>query len=106
MLSDRSKVLIVVGSAAVIVFFLAWAGVFQGVDAGEILLAAFIIAFVLLRWWLGCVIGRAAEKRRCGRTGWVIFSLLGPLIVWMVYLIFVHWRPVVTAPGIEQTPSA
>jgi hypothetical protein len=50
-------------------------------------------AVILLRWWLGSLIGRAAQRRLCGYLGWVIASLIfGPLLVWIVYLIFVHWR--------------
>jgi hypothetical protein len=106
MLSDRSKISIILGSGFLIVCLLAWAGILEGVDVVEILLVVLIIAFVLLRWWLGCVIGGAAAKRNCGRTGWVICSLLfGPLLVWIVYLILVHWRPIAMPLGAEQEPS-
>jgi hypothetical protein len=49
---------------------------------------------IIVRWWLGSIIGKAAERLGCGYLGWLICSVLfGPLIVWIVYLIFVHWRP-------------
>jgi hypothetical protein len=59
--------------------------------------AVFILIFgalIGLRLWLGTVIGNAALRRGCGYMGWIICSLVvGPLFVWFVYLIFVHWRP-------------
>ena len=60
----------------------------------DLLFLAVFAAFVGLRWWLGHVIGNAAMRRGCGFMGWVISALIfGPLVVWIVYLIFVHWRP-------------
>ena len=60
----------------------------------DFILFVLIAGFVALRWWLGYVIGNAAVRRGCGYMGWIISSLIfGPLIVWIVYLIFVHWRP-------------
>lgn len=51
-------------------------------------------AFMGLRWWLGHVIAKSAMRRGCGFIWWVYASLLvGPMVVWIVYLIFVHWRP-------------
>lgn len=53
-----------------------------------------ILIFVGLRVFFGQLIARAALRRGCGYTGWSIAALLiGPLIVWIIYLIFVHWRP-------------
>ena len=53
-----------------------------------------ILVFVGLRVFLGYLIAGAAVRRGCGYLGWLISSLLfGPLIVWIIYLIFVHWRP-------------
>jgi hypothetical protein len=52
------------------------------------------IGLIALRWWLGKLIGEAALRRGSGYMGWIICSLIfGPLIVWIVYLIFVHWKP-------------
>jgi hypothetical protein len=63
-----------------------WDGVFFTVS---------IIAFFAVRYGFGYLIGNAAERRDCGNTGWRICSLLfGPLLVWIVYLIFVHWRKI------------
>jgi len=57
-----------------------------------------IFAFVgvyALCWWLGTLIGKAALLRGCGYGEWVVASLIvGPLIVWIVYLLFVHWKPI------------
>jgi hypothetical protein len=70
------------------------------------LIAAIIIAFVLLRWWLGSLIGRAAERRGCGYLGWSMCSLfIGPLVVWIVYLIFVHWRPIGGSIAVSEQPA-
>lgn len=85
-------------SAVVVVFamfLLAWTGIFNSlVDSEMLLVAIAIIAIVLLRWWLGSLIGKAAARRNCGYLGWSLCSLLfGPLLVWIVYLCFVHWRP-------------
>jgi hypothetical protein len=60
----------------------------------DLILIAIFVGFAVLRWWLGYVIGNAAVRRGCGYMGWIISSLIfGPLVVWIVYLIFVHWRP-------------
>ena len=53
-----------------------------------------IIAFVAIRLGFGYLIGKAAERRGGDLARWTVCSLLyGPLLVWIVYLIFVHWRP-------------
>ncbi len=55
---------------------------------------AMIIGMLALRVFFGHYIGRAAQRRNCGYIGWTVVSLfIGPLIVWIVYLIFVHWKP-------------
>jgi hypothetical protein len=60
-----------------------------------VIVTVVILAFVSLRIFFGNLIGSAANRRNCGYAGWSISSLLiGPLIVWIVYLLFVHWRPI------------
>ncbi len=54
---------------------------------------ALFVVLLALRWWLGTLIGNAAQRRGRSPVGWLIGSLIvGPLTVWLVYLIFVHWR--------------
>jgi hypothetical protein len=65
----------------------------------DLFLAVIIAAFVGLRVFFGYLIGSAANRRNYGNTGWMISSLIiGPLIVWIIYLLFVSWRPIVLAP--------
>lgn len=68
----------------------------------DLLPLVLFIAFVAVRWWLGRLIGMAAARRGRGFLGWVVCSLIfGPLIVWIVYLIFVHSRPPVLLPALR-----
>jgi hypothetical protein len=61
------------------------------------------VGLIALRWWLGHLIGTAAMRRGRGFMGWVVCSLIfGPLIVWIVYLIFVHSRPPVLLPQLRD----
>ena len=56
-----------------------------------------LLGFVGLRVFFAVLIANAAARRRCGYLGWSISALvIGPLIVWIIYLAFVHWRPIVT----------
>lgn len=65
----------------------------DGLDG--VFLTVLIIAFFAVRFGLGYVIGKAAQRRNCGFDGWFFWGgLFGPLIVWVVYLCFVHWRPI------------
>ncbi len=66
----------------------------------DILPLVLFVGFMAVRWWLGHLIGKAAMRRGRGFIGWVVCSLIfGPLIVWIVYLIFVHSRPPVLLPA-------
>ena len=61
-----------------------------------VVMTVLIVSFVLLRWWLGSLIGKAAQCRGYSYQGWSISSfLIGPSIVWIVYMLFVHWRPTI-----------
>jgi len=62
-----------------------------------------LLSIVAVRWWLGHLIGKAAMRRGRGFIGWVVCSVIfGPLIVWIVYLIFVHSRPPVLLPQLRD----
>ena len=70
----------------------------QPLSVGEEIVAGLaIVALIIGRLWLPFIIGKAAERRGSGLVGWVIAAFIfGPLIVWIVYLLFVHWRPIVS----------
>lgn len=57
-------------------------------------IAIFVVCYALF-WWFGILIGNAALRRGSGYMEWVVASLIvGPLIVWIVYMLFVHWKPI------------
>ena len=76
-------------------------------EVGIALLALFMLFMVaVVRLTIGDFIGEAAERRKSGYGWWVATSLVfGPLLVWIVYLLFVHWRPIVPKIG-DSSPSA
>jgi 4-amino-4-deoxy-L-arabinose transferase-like glycosyltransferase len=59
---------------------------------GVIILIVVLVAFrVLCSFW----IARAARKRGAGYGGWIVCGLwFGALIVGLIYLIFVHRKPI------------
>jgi hypothetical protein len=75
----------------------------EPLSLGEgIVFGLLIVAVIIGRFWLPFIIGNAADRRGAGRLGWVIAGfLVGPLFVWIVYLFFVHWRPIVA--NVETT---
>jgi hypothetical protein len=55
-----------------------------------------VLAFIALRVWLGFFVAKAARRRISGFGGWIAASLIiGTLPTWLVYLFYVHGRPVV-----------
>jgi hypothetical protein len=69
----------------------------------------FIFAYVILymlwiHFFLSILIGLAAERRNCGLVLWILGGcFFSPLLAWIVYLIFVSWRPIVPKSPGEQT---
>ena len=56
---------------------------------------ALLLLLAIIWMLIGNVIGKAAERRNSGYAWWVFLSLvIGPLAIWIVYLAFVHWRPI------------
>jgi hypothetical protein len=75
----------------------------MGDTLSDFLPIVLFVGLIALRWWLGHLIGTAAMRRGRGFMGWVVCSLIfGPLIVWIVYLIFVHSRPPVLLPQLRD----
>ncbi len=74
-------------------------GHLKSVDSGDILAIVLFLLLVGVRYYVGVLIGKAAQRRGSGYAGWVICSLLlGVLVTWAVYMVFVHWRFTMDTP--------
>ena len=83
---------VLVGMLIVGSFTLFIGGTAEDVGAALVMMAGFAL-LIAFRLFFGTIIATAAMRRNCGYNGWRISSLIfGPLYVWIVYLIFVHWR--------------
>lgn len=55
-----------------------------------------VLVVVVLRVWLGSLIAKAAQRRLAGYSPWFIAALfLGVVPTWVLYMLFIHGRPVV-----------
>lgn len=58
----------------------------------------FIAAFLCGRLFFAHLIARSAWVRCCGYAGWLVAGVIfGPMLVFIPYLAFVHWRKKVFA---------
>jgi hypothetical protein len=100
----RTKtILLLLGAFAIMGLAMAMLGIFKSVDPGDVFAIVLFLLLIGVRYLLGVLIGKAAQRRGRGYAGWVVCSLIfGPLIVWIAYLIFVHSRPPVLLPALRQ----